>query len=539
MVWVPSVFPAANLSVTYTDFKKIRTLSEGSKFYELTYGVDDQRRKSQYYANGLSQGTPTLTRYYLGDYEEEHSPDGNIRKIHYLSGAIYIDNSNYSDSLYYVYTDNQGSVIALTDEVGTVKRRFAYDPWGKRRNPLNWNETDNLENLIINRGYTGHEHLDAFGIINMNGRVYDPLTAQFFSPDPFVQAPDNWLNYNRYSYVFGNPLSYTDPSGYVSEFSRYFRDNWKPVVTTVAAIGVGVGVFAITGGFGAGLATEAMLAIGMVSATSSSITSSTLGTALNGGSFGDCFLAGTKGGIYGGMSAMATAGIGDKFLEIGLIANSKILTEAARAGAHSLAQGTIAVLQGGDFWQGAASGALGSIGGSMAGGFGLHDFWSTVAISSVSGGIGSVIGGARSAEDILFGMATGAIVGALNHYMHPAPDSDPDDVELTNQIRRKMENSPTVQRISQSVFDENGEINVVLNVLSELGVKWADVASSVIDKYIFYVDHIMTWANNSLEREFNALKNYKTPYPIKLSNGATINPPTYRSIQEINRKTIK
>lgn len=49
----------------------------------------------------------------------------------------------------------------------------------------------------------------------------------------------------------------------------------------------------------------------------------------------------------------------------------------------------------------------------------------------------------------------------------------------------------------------------------------------------------MTWANNSLEREFNALKNYKTPYPIKLSNGATINPPTYRSIQEINRKTIK
>ncbi len=46
-----------------------------------------------------------------------------------------------------------------------------------------------------------------------NGRVYDPLTAQFFSPDPYVQAPDNWLNYNRYSYCFGNPFKYTDPSG--------------------------------------------------------------------------------------------------------------------------------------------------------------------------------------------------------------------------------------------------------------------------------------------------------------------------------------
>ena len=371
--------------------------------------MDDQRRKSVYKVNGQTK----LTRYYLGDYEEEHSSDGNIRKIHYLSGAIYIDNSNYNDSLYYVYTDNQGSVIALTDDAGNVKRRFAYDPWGKRRNPQNWNLTDDLAGLIINRGYTGHEHLDTFGIINMNGRVYDPLTAQFFSPDPFIQAPDNWVNYNRYGYVFGNPLLYTDPTGYVSKFSEFFIDNWKPVVTTVATIGVGALVFVATGGTGAAVA--AKVAAGIYAAMASSATSGALGTALNGGSFGDCLIAGTKGAIFGGMSAMTAVGIGDIIDKIGLIAKSKFLTEAARAGAHSVSQGAIAVFRGGDFWQGAASGALGSIGVSIYGG---DNLWITMAIGSVSGGAGAVIGGAETAEEILFGMATGAIVGALNGWMH-------------------------------------------------------------------------------------------------------------------------
>lgn len=58
------------------------------------------------------------------------------------------------------------------------------------------------------------------------------------------------------------------------------------------------------------------------------------------------------------------------------------------------------------------------MGGTVAGGLDVQSLWGTVVISSVSGGIGSYIGGARSTEDILFGMATGAIVGALNHAMH-------------------------------------------------------------------------------------------------------------------------
>ena len=211
---VPTGTPTDNLNASDTNFKKIETLSEGTKSYAVTYGVDQQRRKSVQTVNGV-----TTTHYYLGDYEEEIT--GNtIRKIHYLSGgnglaAIYVqNNSNNQDSLMYAYTDNQGSLIALTKENGDTIQTYAYDPWGTRRNPHNWAVKDSRIKWIVNRGYTMHEHIDAFGIINMNGRIYDPQTAMFMNTDPLVQSPDNWVNYNRYSYCFNNPLIYTDPSGY-------------------------------------------------------------------------------------------------------------------------------------------------------------------------------------------------------------------------------------------------------------------------------------------------------------------------------------
>ena len=117
-------------------------------------------------------------------------------------------------SLLFTDTDNQGSLIALTYDSGAVVEKYAYDPWGARRDPANWQLKDTRTSFITNRGYTGHEHMDAFGIINLNGRVYDPLTAMFFSPDPFIQEPGNWLNYNRYGYCMNNPTGYIDPSGY-------------------------------------------------------------------------------------------------------------------------------------------------------------------------------------------------------------------------------------------------------------------------------------------------------------------------------------
>jgi RHS repeat-associated protein len=66
---------------------------------------------------------------------------------------------------------------------------------------------------LLGRGYTGHEHLLEHGIINMNGRIYDPVTAQFMQADNYVSSPEDYISYNRYAYCLYNPFKYTDPSG--------------------------------------------------------------------------------------------------------------------------------------------------------------------------------------------------------------------------------------------------------------------------------------------------------------------------------------
>ncbi|MFT3740239.1 MAG: RHS repeat-associated core domain-containing protein [Breznakibacter sp.] len=101
----------------------------------------------------------------------------------------------------------------MTNEADTEVERLTYDPRGARRNPADWTQPDIRASHLFARGYTLHEHLDDYGLINMNGRVYDPLMAQFLSPDPHIQAPGSWMNYNRYAYCLNNPLKYTDPSG--------------------------------------------------------------------------------------------------------------------------------------------------------------------------------------------------------------------------------------------------------------------------------------------------------------------------------------
>ena len=114
---------------------------------------------------------------------------------------------------HYILKDHLGSWTTITDAEGNIEQELSFDAWGNLRDADTWTGTS-TEAPMFDRGYTGHEHMTAFGLINMNGRCYDPLMSSFLSVDEYVQDPSNAQNFNRYAYCLNNPLKYTDPSGW-------------------------------------------------------------------------------------------------------------------------------------------------------------------------------------------------------------------------------------------------------------------------------------------------------------------------------------
>jgi len=124
----------------------------------------------------------------------------------------------------YQLFDHLGSVTAVADEAGKVVDAgsggpnatvLGYDAWGARRNPDGTAASPSTFALQPgHREFTGQETIPNVGLVNMNGRVYDPVVGRFLSPDPNVQDATDTQSYNRYSYVKNNPLRYTDPTGY-------------------------------------------------------------------------------------------------------------------------------------------------------------------------------------------------------------------------------------------------------------------------------------------------------------------------------------
>lgn len=214
---VPAEMSETQLVDVYTAFDKIQSLRHlttlGVNNLDISYGVNQERIEMQIQTNSIQtalvQYVNTANMEIVNGTEITYIyADGNPIAMHRKAGGESV--------LYYLHTDVLGSLLAITDIDGTVTEERNFDAWGRARNPSTWNYLPANPfgtGSLTMRGYTFHEHLNMFGLINMNGRMYDPVLGRMISPDNFVQAPDNFQNFNRYSYCVNNPLKYTDPTG--------------------------------------------------------------------------------------------------------------------------------------------------------------------------------------------------------------------------------------------------------------------------------------------------------------------------------------
>ncbi len=384
------VIPYSSQSITYNAWGKVAEVNEtvGSDTYkyELTYGPDLQRVLAVLWKNN---SLVHLVTY--GDGYEEKYQNGHITYYYYVDGAdgnsaVYTSHTQTGDKVYCIDRDHLGSVTALFDQNGNKCFSASFDPWGRR-----YVEQGSIE---YDRGYTGHEHIDELGLIDMNGRMYDPILGRFISVDPYIQEPYNPQNFNRYAYCLNNPLRYTDPSG---EFV------WAPIIigaimggTTGGIIGHQKGATgwnmvgyiaggALIGGLSAGISLGIADAGYVISGMYSGYFSGTMFSGMASGWDTNAMLSGfVSGMISGGLSGCFQPLFG--YDSVGMI-NGILADGALGATTGFVTGGVTSIIMGRDFMDGALTGMVsGAITGAVVGGLRGYSNAETLGVNKFLGG---------------------------------------------------------------------------------------------------------------------------------------------------------
>lgn len=324
--------PFAGHTLTYTPFDKVKTVTMGNDNLLIEYGYDRQRIRMTETVNGNQR-----VKTYIGNCEFIQPDTGDNYSLTYLSSPDGIfavaESTNNGYRLHYVHTDHLGSWDIITDMGGDLEQSLSFDAWGNRRNADTWTGPATDEPMF-DRGFTGHEHLYNFGLINMNGRVYDQFMSTFLSPDNYIQASDNSQNFNRYTYCLNNPLKYTDPDG---EFWHIIigaaiggvanlAANWNNCEgfwEYFAAFGAGAGAGAVTAATGgAGASIWGVAGVAAVSGAGTAATNSVIAQtgknfsgidAVNGKQvLSDAIIGGVSsfaGGVVGGYAGQHIGGV--------------------------------------------------------------------------------------------------------------------------------------------------------------------------------------------------------------------------------------
>lgn len=438
--------------IEYTSFNKISSLrqniSENPLRYNtlsIDYGVDKEKKVefTGTFMGGCGQNFEyhyknAKTRIYVNDFFTEETTGNSTKSQNYIFAggkavAIHEIAGNGEVHDTYLHHDNLGSVIAYSDGSGNLTEELSYDAWGRRRDPntLDYYTLSNDSISEYNTGFTGHDHIDMFSLVNMEGRMYDPLVGRFMSPDPIVQMPEYTQSLNRYAYCINNPLSLTDPTGY----------SW--IGDTFSAI-VGIAVGLETGGLASGI--YGAVIGGMSGGASSALVNSII----NGANLMQTAKNTFTGGFWGGVSSFAN-------FEIGNLENVYM-----KIAAHSVSEGAMEGIRGGHFEHGFFTGMASAAGSSFLNG-GTCDRLSAaerVAVNAALGGIVSELGGGKFAS----GAMTAAYVMMFNELKHTISD---------RQLKKIYD------AYTHGSFNDNGKWMEPEELCNYIGGYFSEIASDV------------------------------------------------------------
>lgn len=304
----------------YDAFNKATVVKTPDSYTSSSYDADHNLylQQTQVYSTGINR-----TKIYFGGIFEMEEANGVQKMSHYIqagNAAFAIFEIGTKDKrMLYLHKDHLGSIQSISDDLGNIVEVQSYDSWGNKRDPNTWTQSAPSTSQI-DRGFTGHEHMLGTNFVNMGGRIYNPAIGRFLTPDPYVQAPENLQNLNRYSYVLNNPLSYTDPSGF------FFKKLWstiKTIATDPKALAI-VAISAFTGvwmagyvayaAFGAASLTSATLSVGgfIVSSAAGGFSAGIVNGILNGNSLSETL----RGALTSAAMAAVTAGLSRGYDEI-------------------------------------------------------------------------------------------------------------------------------------------------------------------------------------------------------------------------------
>ena len=212
--------------IKYNSFKKpIEIFEEGKGRVSFEYSPMGNRSHSYYGGLQTDKLQRNFTKHYSGITNveiEEDKANNSTKIITYIGGDAYSapiahivrTGSNPLNNYHYIHRDYLGSILAITDAQGNIKEQRQFGAWGVVDKFVDSNgNTIFTHSSLISRGFTGHEHFFEVGLIHMNGRMYDAKLGRFLSPDNYIQDPYNTQSFNRFGYVWNNPLSHIDPDG--------------------------------------------------------------------------------------------------------------------------------------------------------------------------------------------------------------------------------------------------------------------------------------------------------------------------------------